>query len=522
MNPKVGAGETAPEVIPATPAIAPRILCVDDEPSILSALKRLFRPDGYTIFTATSGAEGLALLEKEPVDLIISDMRMPEMNGAQFLEKVFERWPDTKRLLLTGYADASSTIAAINQGKIFRYISKPWNDDELIITVRQSLSHRNLMRENARLEKLTREQNAELKVLNASLEEKVAERTAELQAANKELHQSFLATVRMFTTLIEMREGRLAGHSRRTADLARRLAEKLGLEEAQQRDVLLASLLHDIGKIGLPDSLITRPFNALSPKDKTKVMEHPAKGQKLLAGIDQLKQASRIIRHHHELMDGTGYPDQLGGLMIPLGARILSVANDYDALQMGSLALHAHSPKEALEAIIKGRGRRYDPTVVDAFVTMMTETLSPNEPEFLVTPEELRPGMMLTRDLHHQDGHLLLPKGRIIDPAAIAQLRELKETEPYPITLHIRRGTGPATLRDKANEAPPRLFREVALSPDKLKEGMMLGRHLHHHDGYLLLARGNHLDAAIIQQLREIEKSGGHPLTVYIRMDDHS
>jgi response regulator RpfG family c-di-GMP phosphodiesterase len=156
------------------------VLFVDDEPSILSALRRLFRPQGYTILTAESGAAGLAALEQQPVDLVVSDMRMPVMDGAQFLEQVRSRWPEVMRILLTGYADVTSTIAAINRGEIFRYIAKPWNDEEIILTVREALEHRRLKAENTRLLALTRAQNEELLRLNTGLEAQVASRTAEL------------------------------------------------------------------------------------------------------------------------------------------------------------------------------------------------------------------------------------------------------------------------------------------------------------------------------------------------------
>jgi response regulator RpfG family c-di-GMP phosphodiesterase len=501
------------------PTPVTRLLVVDDEPSILNAIKRVFRGQGYEVLTATSGKEGLALLEHEAVAAVISDMRMPEMDGAQFLEQVFVRWPDTKRILLTGYADTSATIAAINRGKIWRYVSKPWNDDELIVTVQQALAHRELMHENARLSELTRQQNEELKVLNEGLEQKVAERTAELQAANAALHDSFLATVQMFSNLIELREGRLAGHSRRVADIARQLAERLGLDEGEQRQVLLAGLLHDIGKVGLPDKLLERAFNALTPTDKIEVMRHPAKGQQLLMGVPQLAQAARIIRHHHECMDGSGYPDKIGGLMIPLGARILAVANDYDSLQTGALTLHPHTPREAQEFIAKQRGKRYDPTVVDAFLAMSAQSAPAQGPDLTVTPPELKPGMMLTRDLMHRDGYLLLPKGRVVDAPVIAQLIRLQEIETDPIILHIRRGSGPGVLRERAEPAP-RLYKEVALSPSHLKEGMMLSRNLYHHEGYLLLARGNHFDELIIRQLRDIETASGKPITAYIRIEE--
>jgi putative nucleotidyltransferase with HDIG domain len=496
------------------PPPAGRVLIVDDESSILSALRRLLRPQGLAIFTAESGKAALELLEKEPMDLVVSDMRMPEMDGAQLLEQVFTRWPETKRILLTGHSDTGATIAAINRGKIWRYIAKPWNDDEIILTIQQALAHRQLLQDNARLTKLTRQQNKELKELNAGLEQKVAERTAELR-------HGFLATVHVFSDLIEMREARLAGHSRRVANLARRLAERLGFADAEQQDVLLAGLLHDIGKVGLADALLEKPFNSLPPSVKAEVMEHPAKGQQLLKGVAQLANAAKIIRHHHEANDGSGYPDGLAGQAIPYGARILALANDYDALQMGTLLLHSHTPREAQEYLVKQRGKRYDPVVVDAFTALLTESQAKSEPEFSVTVPELRLGMLLTRDLMHPDGHVLLARGRIVDNAVMAKLRRIEEMAAPGLTLYIRRSTGPAVLRDR-NEAllPKRLWKERVLTTTQLKEGMILSRHIHHHDGYLLLASGYHLDEMVIKQLRDIEATDGHPITIHIQVED--
>ena len=503
-----------------------RVLFVDDEPSILTALKRLFRSDGYTIFTANSGAEALALLETEPVDVVISDMRMPEMDGAQLLEQIFSRWPDTKRILLTGHADTNATIAAINRGKIWRYVAKPWNDEELKVTVQQALAHRVLLQENARLTALTARQNEELKQLNAGLEQKVAERTTELAAAlesakeaHDQLHHSFMATVHVFSSLIEAREGRLAGHARRVADLARRLAEHLGCTEAEQQTITLAALLHDLGKIGMPDALLMHPFNALSPADRLQMMTHPVIGQQLLMGIEQLSDAARLIRSHHEMMDGTGYPDQLAGLAIPQGARILAVANDYDALQSGSLALHPYTPHDAREFVVKQRGHRYDPRVVDALIALLTESATKTAPEIVVSAAALRPGMVLTRDLLHNDGYLLLTHGRVVDVAVIARLPLLEESEGKPLKIHVCRGTGPATLRGAAEAPAPRLWRELAIPTARLKEGMTLARNLVHREGYLLLARNCVLDEAEIRQLKDIEATDGHPITVVIRIE---
>lgn len=425
------------------------LLFVDDEPGILSSLRRLFRPHGYRILTAESGAAGLALLEQEAVALVISDMRMPEMDGARFLEQVCTRWPDAVRILLTGYADMASTIAAINRGEIYRYIAKPWDDNEIVLTVRDALEHKRLERENTRLTDLTRRQNEELKALNAGLEQKVAARTAEVQQtlafleqAHHELKKGFLATVRVFSSLIELRGGKLAGHSRRVAEHARQLAHRIGLDDATTQDMVLAALLHDIGKLGLADAVLDKPFNNLPAELRTEVMKHPAKGAMVLMGIEQMKGVAPMVRHHHECWDGSGYPDRLAGLAIPPAVRILTVANDYDALQMGTLVGRPLKPDEALSYIIENRGKRYDPAIVDAFASLIADTRKVTVVEVAMRPAQLKPGMVLAHDLVHHDGYLLLARDHAVDAKIIEQLQSLEGSDGHTLTLHIRQELG--------------------------------------------------------------------------------
>jgi two-component system NtrC family sensor kinase len=167
-----------------------KILCVDDEKNVLKALRRLFMDEDYDINTAESGEEGIAFLTEEPdVDVVISDYRMPGMNGVVFLQKVFERWPDTIRIVLSGYADTASVVAAINEGRIYKFIPKPWNDDDLKNTIAKAIETSRLAKENRELARELKGSNEELMILNDNLEKLVAERTAELSFRNRVLLQ---------------------------------------------------------------------------------------------------------------------------------------------------------------------------------------------------------------------------------------------------------------------------------------------------------------------------------------------
>ncbi len=430
---------TSAEILPDPAASPPwRLLCVDDEPNILSALRRLFRHDGYQVTVANSGAEGLQVLASQEIDLVISDMRMPEMDGAQFLNQVRQGWPDTMRILLTGYADITSTIEAINKGEIFRYVSKPWDDQEMLATVRQALQLKALAREKTRLEALTQQQNEELKDLNANLELKVMERTVELRKAHDKLKTSFLTSIKVFANLIELREGALAGHSRRVADVARKLGSRLGVEGAALQDIFLAGLLHDVGKIGLKDEILAKPVTQMTGDELGQYRKHAAKGEQSLMALEELRGAARLVRAHHERFDGTGFPDGLAGEAIPLGARILALANDYDGLQIGIISPRRLYPDDAAKLIVESSGKRYDPRVVEAFRQWRSGVEEPQgEPE--VALGGLKPGMILARDLVSRDGVLLLAADHVLDDMLIRQIREYAATEGlHQLTLAVR------------------------------------------------------------------------------------
>jgi len=421
------------------------VLLVDDEANILSSLKRLLRPEGYRLLTAESGDEALKVLETEAVDLVVSDMRMPGMTGAQLLEAVCQRYPDTVRILLTGYADISSTIDAINLGQIYRYVAKPWNDNELRLLLRDALERRRLRLENEAFARTIAEQNEKLRQFNTELEAKVVARTQALSAAleatdkaHRDLKQSYTSTIRIFCDLIDMRADRLQGHGRRVADLARNIGRRLGVSDIDQQTLVFAGLLHDLGKLGVADDVLLKPFSQLKGEERGALMAHPVRAESLLMGVPPLRDAARIIRGHHENFDGTGYPDGVSGLEIPLLTRILAVANAFDALQLGTMVGQTLSPKAALEFIELSRGKRFDPEVVDAFVALgITRPPEDLRIEHRLGVAQLRPGMVLAQDLRHADGYLLLSKGHLIDKQIIDQLIRLENSDGRKVIVQI-------------------------------------------------------------------------------------
>ncbi len=425
------------------------ILFVDDEANILSSLKRLFRPFGYRIFTAEGGAQGLEILAREPVDLVVSDMRMPEMNGAQFLEKVREQWPETVRILLTGYAEIGATIDAINKGQIYRYVSKPWEDNDITLTVKHALQQKMLEREKQRLEALTLKQNEELKDLNAHLEEKVLARTRalsetmqSLDAAHEKLKKSFITSVRVFSNLIEMRNPSKAGHSRRVADLARNMAQNMGMNAAEVQDTFIAGLLLDVGKIGLPDRLLDKPFATLTFDERSEVVKYPVKGEMALMALEQLQGAAKLIRSHRERFDGAGFPDHLSGLSIPLGARILAVAEDFDTVLMGNSYAKPMKQAQAMLLIQDGKTTRYDPAVLDAFIGEVSRvsTVADSKTELVLRSTQTKPGMVLSRDLVTQNGDILLAKEHVLDEKIIEQIRGFERMDGHALVINIYAG----------------------------------------------------------------------------------
>lgn len=426
--------------------ISHSILFVDDESNILSSLNRLFRPEGYNIFVATGGSEGLKILENRMIDVVVSDMRMPEMDGAQFLEQVSRKWPHTIRILLTGYADMNVTIDAINNGNIYRYISKPWNDNDIILTITNALEYKLLQDDRNRLLELTNQQNAQLRLLNKHLDGNVKARTEELRQAmahlevtHESLKKQYISTVNIITNLIEMRVGAVAGHYRHVADLSKKLAKELGLNAEQIQNIMFAALLLDIGKISLPDKLLKIPYDKVDPLDRPKYEKYPIMGEAALMALEPLHNAAKIIRSHTENYNGSGFPDRLKGNEIPKASRIIALANDYGMLINGALLNRKITPKEARDHITRQRGKRYDPELVDMLFprTPDLQDIKQRNDSYFTTPKQLKPGMILNKDFFLSNGMLLFAKGQVLNEKLIAKIQDLENSMGARFSIHI-------------------------------------------------------------------------------------
>lgn len=428
---------------PADSADVRTVLCVDDETHILSSLRRALRAAGLPVLTAGGGEEALALLAAQPVAVIVSDMRMPGMDGAQLLEQVRLRHPDTVRVLLTGQADQRDTIAAINRGSLFRYLHKPWNDDELKHVLQQALELRALEFDRRRLEALAQQHNEALRQNNALLEARVAERTADLAQALEDLRRTHMTSLQVFASLIEMRGGWLTGHSRRVADIARRIGKAMGCSDVDLQHLLVASLLHDIGLIALPDTVLRKPVARFGDEEMQLYRQHPAAGEQALMALESLQPAAALIRAHHERFDGQGFPDGRRGNAIPLLARILAVADTFDDLQQGVLVEVHASVAEARALVQRARGLQFDPEVVDVFlhITEPERSSKPVRPLLLGTAQ-LQPRMVLAADLLSPRGQLMLTAGQVLTERLIQRIREFEVRYPVPLQLQIQRRSG--------------------------------------------------------------------------------
>jgi putative nucleotidyltransferase with HDIG domain len=321
---------------------------------------------------ASRGSEALEVLEKVPAQVVVTDQRMPEMSGVDLLSQIRERHPDVVRMMLTGYTEMNVAVEAINRGEIFRLITKPWNDEELKATLRQAFDHFEMKEEIKRLNLVTREQNFKLQDMNRNLEHKVRDRTKQLAEKHSELRTAYIQTIRALAEAVDAKDSYTRGHSERVGVYSSKIAREIGLPRELIERVYIAGLLHDVGKIGVRDAVITKP-DRLTDSEYEEIKQHPEIGAKILEPVSFLSDVVECVRHHHEWFDGCnrGYPDRIGGDKIPLPSRIILVADTVEAMTSDRPYRKSMNLEAVVAELSKYAGSQFDPVCVDAFLRVL-------------------------------------------------------------------------------------------------------------------------------------------------------
>ncbi len=332
-----------------------RILVVDDEEAIREIVTSMLTSAGHTCRQASSGLEALAILESgEQFELMLSDLMMAELDGIGLLERTKEQYPDMPVVMVTAVHDISVALAAIRNGA-YDYLLKPFEREQLLATVRRAMENRRLKMEN--------------RAYQSNLESLVAARTEQLRQAMTDLERSYDITLEALGDALDLKDAETEGHSKRVTAFTIAIARALGLPGDKIRVIARGAFLHDIGKMAIPDAILRKP-GALTPDEVLIMQEHCYRGYQMLRKIPFLSEAAEIVYSHQEKYDGTGYPRQLKGDQIPLGARIFSVADTLDAITSDRPYRRAQPFSAAREEIMRWAGRQFDPEVVKVFAQM--------------------------------------------------------------------------------------------------------------------------------------------------------
>lgn len=323
------------------------ILLVDDEVNNLQLLRRTLRHD-YNILTASNGKEALEIVEGkgDEIALIVSDQKMPEMEGTEFLKRVAGDYPDIVKILLTGHLDVDAIVDSINDCHLYQYIVKPFDPEELKLTIETGIQKFDLM-------------NNKTVIL-------------------KDLRELFYKTIKLIASALDAKDPYTHGHSQRVTMYSLILAKKLNLDDTMLEEIETAGLLHDIGKIGIPQSILCKP-GKLTDEEFEVMKSHPAQAERMLMGIKKLTVVSNWLRCHHERWDGGGYPYGLRGEEIPISGRIIALADTYDAMTSTRSYRQALAHEVAIEEIKRCSGTQFDPVLAELFVGCSDELKAAKE-----------------------------------------------------------------------------------------------------------------------------------------------
>lgn len=442
----------------AQPSFESCILVVDDEANIRRSLQRLLRRQGYDVAEAESAAVAKDILSSQAIDLILTDLRMPGEDGVELLQYAVEHHPHVGRVLVTGHADLTQAMRAINEGCSGQLLTKPWNDKHLLSVVADQVERSLLQKRNEHLLRLNQAQNAQLKSMNQLLEKRVRERTNQLKASadtlkksNRNLLQSYKATVRLLLELSALNPGIDSDLAQKMSELGVTLAQAMELKPGDVSAVRYACQLHELGKLALPQEIAMAREALLSSHDWELYRQYPEHGSLTLTSVDYLASVTQLIASHREHWDGSGFPRGLAGDEIPLGSQVVLLCRDFcqslakfqnKKEALGRRAGSMNVQMEALEEIEQWREVRYKSDLVD----VLKETLAVEEVEVegeeaprghLISARTLEPGMTLAQDVYTDQDLLMLTKGQKLTERHIEKLLAMETEYRRDLSIYI-------------------------------------------------------------------------------------
>ncbi len=341
------------------------ILIVDDEKDVRKLLHQRLKSEGYHCKEAGNADEALTHLEHSSTDLVLLDIKMPDKSGMELLPEIKERYRDVVVIMATVISDMDTAIESMRQGA-YDYITKPFNLDEVVHSVKKAMEKRRL--------------ELELRDYQQHLEQKIEEQA-------KEIRETFLGAMQSLSFALEAKDSYTAGHSRRVTDITLAIGKKLALSDDELEDLRWGSLLHDIGKIAVNQLIVNKP-GKLTAKEYEHVMTHSIVGASIIGPVVRNKGIIEVIEHHHAHYNGRGLRQKLKGKGIPLLARIVAVADAYDAMTSTRSYRAALSREEASAEIRWGIGRQFDPTVANAFLGISAADIMPEKKKILIADDE--------------------------------------------------------------------------------------------------------------------------------------
>ena len=413
-----------------------KILVLDDDTVVLAALRETLERERYNVHAFSNAKEALSALDEQAFATIISDQRMPEMTGLEFLDKCKQIQPNASRILITGVLTLNTVIEAVNRGEIFRFLVKPWIREEVLATVDNAVHRYALVEANERLSSDTLELNDKLVTSNTALEEKIQQleqQARDLESTNRILEQNFNHSLEICFRLIEAFHPILGEQTKAVVSICKEIAKSELLSERESEVLIVSSWLYNLGRIGLPRELLTKSLNdpqSLSEQELSLLHHYPVYGQTLAGFVGALEDVGLAIRSHRERFDGLGYPDGYSREMIPVPARHLAIAVAF---------VESALPRdEALEFIIRDSGKSFHPEAVRLFMKSSNLSNLPKKVREL-TLAELEPGMVLAKGIYSPSGLLLIPEEERLTHSIIKKIKEHDFANPITQRLMVFR-----------------------------------------------------------------------------------